>query len=102
MYESPITLISGDILSKLEDEIYTTIRKVGIDVNKDELIKALKYDREQYKKGYADGKAVRETGRWIPYLKKGLKWKCSRCDSRFTTPFRYCPNCGVVMEEQDE
>jgi hypothetical protein len=29
--------------------------KCGVNVNKDELIKALQYDREQYAKGYNDG-----------------------------------------------
>lgn len=29
-----------------------------IDIDKDELLKALKYDRDQYNQGYSDGKAV--------------------------------------------
>ena len=32
------------------------IRKVGVNVDKEELIKALQYDRNQYTKGYEDGK----------------------------------------------
>lgn len=32
------------------------IRKVGVNVDKGELIKALQYDRNQYEKGYEDGK----------------------------------------------
>ena len=32
------------------------IRKVGVNVDKGELIKALQYDRNQYAKGYKDGK----------------------------------------------
>lgn len=32
------------------------IRKVGVNVDKSELIKALQYDRDQYAKGYEDGK----------------------------------------------
>lgn len=98
MYESPIAIITTEMESSIDDEVLRVTQKIGIDVNKDELLKALKYDRGQYEKDYADGKAVRETGRWIPYLKKGLKWKCSRCDSKFTTPFRFCPNCGAEME----
>ena len=32
------------------------VRKVGVNVDKYELIKALQYDRNQYTKGYEDGK----------------------------------------------
>lgn len=60
MYESPIEKIYGEIQTQIiqEDEnmIMKAIRNVGINVDKDELIKALQYDRNQYTKGYADGK----------------------------------------------
>ena len=41
-----------------EDEkmIMKAIREVGVNVDKEELIKALQYDRNQYTKGYEDGK----------------------------------------------
>lgn len=65
MYEAPIELIKMqndmmmDIHRKLAEEqetyIMQSIEKVGVNVNKDELIKALAYDRGQYDKGYADG-----------------------------------------------
>ena len=35
--------------------MYSSILKVGVNVNKEELIKALQYDRGQYNKGYEDG-----------------------------------------------
>lgn len=61
MYESPITMYMSDIQRKIEkqteDEMMVAINQsIGFDVNKEELIKALKYDREQYEKGYKDGK----------------------------------------------
>lgn len=59
-YESPIKKIYTDIQNKLiEDEEKMTlqaVQNVGIDVDKEELLKALKYDRNQYEKGYKDGK----------------------------------------------
>ena len=59
MYRSPIELIYGDITTKIneetEDFIYEAVRKVGIDVDKEELLKALQYDRHQYSSGYCDG-----------------------------------------------
>lgn len=60
MYESPINLIYGDFQTKVSENndkmILEAIQKVGVDVDKDELIRALNYDREQYEKGYAEGR----------------------------------------------
>ena len=57
MYESPITIIEdirNGIEMELENNCLKTVYKYGIEVNKEELIKALKYDRDQYEKGYQD------------------------------------------------
>ena len=72
MYESPVELF--DITSYVkkvneafDEYIYESIIKCGVNVNKEELIKALQYDREQYEKGYKDGlKAID----WHPYPKE--------------------------------
>ncbi len=57
-YESPISLIyenaQRQMQIQLENGVYSAVQNVGIDVNKDELIKALQYDRQQYDKGYSD------------------------------------------------
>lgn len=63
MYESPIDIIYSEMQTKLEGEVFKAVQNVGINVNKDELIKALSYDRQQYEKGYADAKAEQQ---WIP------------------------------------
>ena len=59
MYESPINIISQDIgmqiVKQLEHTVVEAIRKCDVVVDKDELIKALNYDRNQYSKGYKDG-----------------------------------------------
>lgn len=65
MYESPLTKIYGDIQSQIikqdeENMMFAVNQTVGYDVDKEELIKALNYDRDQYKKGYADAMAVIE------------------------------------------
>lgn len=65
MYESPIEKIYGEIHSKIikQDEeqlLYQVNQAVGYNVNKDELLKALQYDRHQYEKGYADAIKVLE------------------------------------------
>ena len=63
MYESPITVFMEQavksITERRDDEICSYItEKFNVDVDKEELIKALSYDRGQYEKGYADGLKV--------------------------------------------
>ena len=41
----------------MEENIFKAIQNVDINVDREELIKALKYDRDQYNKGYEDAKA---------------------------------------------
>lgn len=58
MYESPIKLYTTALNTQIEAETLNIISKYGINIDKDELIKALRYDRRQYERGYADGKAA--------------------------------------------
>jgi hypothetical protein len=59
MYESPIELIATEVSSQLDMEmsrmVYKAIQGIGVNVDKFELEKALRYDRQQYQKGYEDG-----------------------------------------------
>ena len=55
MYESPIEIITKEMSLHFDNDVYRTVQDYGIEVNKDELIKALRYDRDQYDKGYRDG-----------------------------------------------
>lgn len=73
MYEGPIELFSVEDYSKQIDEqiekaVYEVVTKIGINVNREELIKALEYDRNQYEKGYADGK--KNNIEWIPVTER--------------------------------
>lgn len=54
-YESPIKLIQQELTTSMENDIFKAIQSYGITVDKDELIKALNYDRDQYDKGFKDG-----------------------------------------------
>lgn len=54
-YQSPINIISQGFQTKIEGDIFTAIQSYGVDVDKEELIKALQYDRNQYEKGFIDG-----------------------------------------------
>ena len=51
-YESPVEVIQTQMQNLIEEEIYRAVTNVGINVDKDELLKALQYDRNQYHKGY--------------------------------------------------
>lgn len=59
MYKSPIEVVVSHvqemIIQKQEEQTCAAIQKVGIKVDKQELLKALAYDRGQYQKGYTDG-----------------------------------------------
>ena len=63
MYESPIDVFYNDIVTKLEDGVLKAVRDVGITVDKEELIKALQYDRDSYRRGYMDG-VTHENEKW--------------------------------------
>lgn len=49
-YQSPIEVIQTQMRNQIEGEIYKAVMKVGVNVDKDELVKALQYDRGQYNK----------------------------------------------------
>lgn len=57
-YQSPIEMIYHDMQMHFEDEVCKAVQQVDIHVDKEELIKALQYDREQFAKGYANARAV--------------------------------------------
>ena len=59
MYKAPIEIITTQLRTKIKHQaerlVCEAVQNVGVDVDKEELIKALKHDRGQYKKGYDDG-----------------------------------------------
>ena len=55
-YKSPVETIRQQVQAKFEGDVMELIHSYGINVDKDELIKALQYDRDQYRKGFADGR----------------------------------------------
>ena len=63
MYESPIDIIYGEMQTQIENDVLKAVQRVSVNVNKEELLKALQYDREQYSKGYENGL---NANRWIP------------------------------------
>lgn len=53
-YKSPIEVLMKEAQLNYENGIYNAIQEYEIKVDKEELIKALNYDREMYIKGYND------------------------------------------------
>ena len=111
MYKSPIDIIYGQMQTQIEGDILKAVQSYGINVDKDELIRALEYDRDQYDKGYADGYAVAVThGMWKKYhdhfTKRHIGWICSNCSavsydlSNGDTIF--CPHCGALMDLDED
>lgn len=65
MYESPIKLlfprfddVISDMAKKQDDMVFDAVARFGVIVDKEELLRALHYDRDQYDKGFADGKVA--------------------------------------------
>lgn len=56
MYESPIIRLTSEIQRQQESDLMLQLTQtVGYSIDKGELVKALRYDRQQYEKGYMDG-----------------------------------------------
>ena len=82
MYESPITIIQDQMHMQMEDSIYKAVQRFNVDVNKEELIKALAYDRDQYQKGYFDRDQEIVRCKDCKYqVDRGRKYK--ECDKHF-------------------
>lgn len=97
MYESPIEIIQhkirSDISNHVDDAIYTAVVRTDIHVDRDELIKALRYDRGQYEKGFSDGL---EEGKpkWLSANDKPPKdWKAA--DGTLINYLVFMPEYGV-------
>ncbi len=61
LYQSPIEIIMQEMQTQFDGEVFKATQAYGINVDKDELIKALQYDRDQYDKGFADGSRIDTT-----------------------------------------
>ena len=99
-YDSPITIyenLANQIAEYREGQIVAQVQ-MYIDVNKEELFKALAYDRHQYEKGYQDGRKDYEKthSEWI---NEGGVLICNCCQyTQFdNVAFNFCPNCGADM-----
>ena len=74
MYDSPIEIFARNVSVEVENQVMKAVGKVGIHVNKEELLKALNYDRKQYDKGYRDAMHKAKQPRPLKYeeIKAGM------------------------------
>lgn len=88
-----------------DNNIIEVVHQCCIHVDKDELIKALNYDREQYEKGYAQGYLDAQleiknqnTAQWL-INSDGYYFYCSNCkqEPKGKIMTNFCPNCGKEM-----
>jgi hypothetical protein len=103
MYESPIQItqigeqIGTELVEQEEAYIFSVVNRIYADVDKDELIKALAYDRGQYEKGYSDGRAARDAE--IVRCKDCKYWKTvGACVAKFCT----CIVNTEIMKDEDD
>lgn len=114
MYESPIHLYETypEIVKKMvEDEdtqkmsiIMEEVKRVGVYVDKAELLRALSYNRDQYYRGYNDAKLERETPSEYWYYGNDMHIKCTCCGRSCASDFKdsddlpmYCGYSGKRM-----
>lgn len=107
-YESPIEIIPK-IQARIEEDfknnVVRAVQSYGINVNKDELMKALAYDRNQYNKGFTDARLqyARPSGKWIMEDEIYLIRYCSECrTANGIMAFPYCPWCGAEMKKEGD
>ena len=55
MYEFPIKIIYEQLQTRLEGGILKAVMRTDLQVDKEELIRALQYDRDQYERGFTAG-----------------------------------------------
>lgn len=92
-YESPIRIIVRDLETKMENDVFQVAQSYGIEVDEDELMRALRYDRGQYEKGFDDGRKDRFCHQIKPY-KDGKRWHCGQCSIAISRYWRFCQFCG--------
>lgn len=115
-YKSPIFCMMNEIAEKsakaldeaIESEICKRIFEVKVDIDKEELIKALEYDRGQYEKGFAAGRLAGNRKLEARKVKiHGDHCCCPVCSkSWWNYPSdkisNYCPECGQKLLKEGE
>ena len=54
-YEPVVKIVTSDLQTRMDDAVMKAVYRLGIDVDREELIRAINYDRNQYDKGFSNG-----------------------------------------------
>lgn len=121
-YESPIKItyqqgipeyrtfhekIADEITEHIESRITACVQdQMAIEINRGQLAQALKYDRDQYNKGYEEGyqdgyramiNEKTDPAEWIETDHKGTPYLCPSCQCFSNLRYYWCPWCGKDM-----
>lgn len=106
LYRSPIEIISQiqeDLKVAFEDGVFKAVQRVGISVDKEELFKALAYDRGQYEQGYRNALKelirCRDCENWIPGM-IDLDNRCKRHAGIWAAD-DYCSYAEMTVKRDD-
>lgn len=78
-YKSPIEVIQAKVNKRMEDDVLKAIVEYGINVDKQELLRALRYDRGQYQKGYDDAmRSITRCANCVFGVRRGEMIACSQ------------------------
>ena len=108
-HENPVQIAIEDMHDKqmkaFENNLMVTLSvKYDINCNKEELQKALRYDRDSYCKGFKAGYEKRKsdyTAHWV-ISSDGYYPYCSECGAQPREMTKYCAECGRRMRGSDE
>lgn len=124
-YESPIKItyregipefrtfhekIADEIGERVDCRITACVKEqMEIEIDKGQLAQALKYDRDQYNKGYEEGyqdgyramiKERTDPAEWIETDHKGTPYLCPKCQCFSNLRYYWCPWCGKDMRPE--
>lgn len=112
-YDSPFELVISDITTQtaknIDEMCWQALQRVGINVNKEKLLVALKQDAKRYRKAYAKGYDTGYEKRDDEIVRcKDCKWgepgKCGGgidCDGCWHDDDWFCAD-GVRRESEDD
>lgn len=102
---------------KEQEPCEDAISRKAVDTLVDELARAISDERDHISRGRSAGEIMQDildlpsvtpkqkTGKWkvLGYDDPLVRlYKCPECHMKITLKFKYCPNCGTKMENQDE
>ena len=101
-----IELIQTNMRMEQEGAVMRAVANVGVNVDKERLVRAIEDARSFWLEGYNEGvNAGRPHGRWIPLFDgehiTPEYYGCSRCCRVEWRREPYC-NCGAKMDEEEE